>query len=317
MRYIVYGAGAIGGTIGASLFEAGRDVVLIARGEHGRAIAAQGLRFGTPAGGWRTLRVPVVERPARLSIGSGDVVVLSMKSQDTAAALEALSLAAGADVPVVCAQNGVENERIALRHFANVHGMNVRMPGFHLEPGVVQAHNTPFNGICDVGRYPRGSDAVDAAIAADFEAASILSSVFDDIMALKHAKLAINTTNVLEAAIGRSALGSAVAARAREEAFACFAAAGIDASPPPDTRPSLKSAAVAGEELRGHSGFQSLARGARLEADYLNGEIVLLGRLHGVPTPVNAYLQQLALRLLSDHVAPGSMSLADLEPALV
>ena len=46
MRYIIYGAGAIGGTIGAGLFEAGRDVVLIARGDHGRAIKSGGLRFG-------------------------------------------------------------------------------------------------------------------------------------------------------------------------------------------------------------------------------------------------------------------------------
>ena len=54
MRYIIYGAGAIGGTLGACLFEAGREVVLIARGAHGRAIAEKGLRFGSPeaAGGY-------------------------------------------------------------------------------------------------------------------------------------------------------------------------------------------------------------------------------------------------------------------------
>ena len=32
-------------------------------------------------------------------------------------------------------------------------------------------------------------------------------------------------------------------------------------------------------------------RGSPVEVDYLNGEIVLLGRLHGVPTPVNELLQ--------------------------
>jgi 2-dehydropantoate 2-reductase len=60
-----------------------------------------------------------------------------------------------------------------------------------------------------------------------------------------------------------------------------------------------------------------LARGAgRLEADYLNGEIVLLGRLHGVPTPVNAFLQQLARRLVTERVVPGTMPAAELEAAV-
>src|SRR5471030_3110045 len=122
MRYIIYGAGAIGGPIGASLFEGGSDVVLIARGEHARAVAANGLRFGSPARGWRTLRIPIVEHPSDLTIGSGDVVILAMQSQGTASALEALSLVASTDVPIACAQNGVDNERAALRQFANVHG---------------------------------------------------------------------------------------------------------------------------------------------------------------------------------------------------
>jgi len=46
VRYLIYGAGAIGATIGAVLFEAKKDVVFIARGEHGRAIERNGLSFG-------------------------------------------------------------------------------------------------------------------------------------------------------------------------------------------------------------------------------------------------------------------------------
>ena len=48
MRYIVYGAGAVGGVIGARLFQAGHDVVLIARGPHLDAIRERGLTFETP-----------------------------------------------------------------------------------------------------------------------------------------------------------------------------------------------------------------------------------------------------------------------------
>ena len=42
MRLVVYGAGAVGGVVGGRLFQHGHDVVLVARGEHQRAIAARG-----------------------------------------------------------------------------------------------------------------------------------------------------------------------------------------------------------------------------------------------------------------------------------
>ena len=50
MRYIIYGAGAVGGTIGGKLFQSGHDVVLIARGDHLHAIRERGLRLRTPHG---------------------------------------------------------------------------------------------------------------------------------------------------------------------------------------------------------------------------------------------------------------------------
>jgi 2-dehydropantoate 2-reductase len=70
---------------------------------------------------------------------------------------------------------------------------------------------------------------------------------------------------------------------------------------------------VAGERRGGGSTWQSLARGTgETEADYLNGEIVLLGRVHGVPTPVNELLQQLARELATSGAAPGSVDPDDL-----
>jgi 2-dehydropantoate 2-reductase len=314
MRYILYGAGAIGGSIGAALFEAGRDVVLIARGEHYRALGARGLRFGTPGGGWRTLAIPVVDHPRALAFDAADVVVLSMQTQDTAGALEALSLVAPPEITIACAQNGVANERIALRRFANVHGMCVRVPGAYHEPGVVAVHAAPAYGVIDVGRYPFGSDRIDRTIATDLAAAQIQSAVRDDIMAQKYEKLAWNVTNPLEAAIGRGAHDTELSKRARAEALAVFAASGISVS---SERAGVVHAGrppVDGVAYAGNSAFQSLARGAgRLEADYLNGEVVLLGRLSGVLTPVNAFLQRLANRLVRESVAPGSLTLADVE----
>lgn len=315
MRYIIYGAGAIGGTLGACLHEAGREVVLIARGAHGRAIADQGLRFGSPDRGWRTLKIPVVSQPGELAFRADDIVVLSMKGQDTVAALDALAMAAPQTIHIACAQNGVENERAALRRFANVHGMCLRMPGVHLDPGVVKVHQVGNNGICDVGSYPKGATAIDRAIAADLQAAHILSDALEDIMALKYAKLALNVTNALEAAIGPGAPDTSLSKHARQEALDVFAAAGQTVSRQPDPRVTSRVlGSVEGEPHAGHSSYQSLARGnPRLEADYLNGEVVLRGRLLGIPTPANALLQDLAMRLVKSKVPAGSLTIEDVE----
>jgi 2-dehydropantoate 2-reductase len=68
-------------------------------------------------------------------------------------------------------------------------------------------------------------------------------------------------------------------------------------------------APVAGTTYGGGSSWQSLTRGTgSIEADFLNGEIVLLGRELGVPVPVNAALQRLANRAAAGHLPPGSMS---------
>ena len=222
---------------------------------------------------------------------------------------------APADLPIVCAQNGVENERRALRRFSNVYGMCVMMAGVHLEPGVVHVHNTPQSGVCDIGRYPRGNDDLARAIAADFRGSKIHSDASDEIMARKYAKLVSNLTNVLEAATGRASLSSALADRARAEANAVFAAAGIVPKPAIDDRwNKMGFSAVDGVERPGGSTLQSVARGATsLEVNDLNGEIVLLGRSHGVATPANELLQALAIRIVRERIAPASLALADVE----
>jgi 2-dehydropantoate 2-reductase len=153
MRYVIYGAGAIGGGIGGKLKKAGREVVLIARGAHLETLQRDGLTLRTPEGS-STTKVQAVGHPSEIDWRGDEVVVLTMKSQDTQTALEALRDAAG-DVPVVCAQNGVANERMAARMFSRVYGTVVWMPATHLTPGEVIVHSGPKAGLLDTGRYPR------------------------------------------------------------------------------------------------------------------------------------------------------------------
>ena len=146
VRFVVYGAGAIGGVLGARLAQHGHDVVLIARGPHHEAIKADGLRVQDPDGE-STFRLDVVDHPTRLTMREDDKVLLTVKSQHTAGAIEALRPVAPPATPIVCLQNGVENERLALRLFPNVYGVAVMCPTSHLEPGVVLAHSSPLTGI--------------------------------------------------------------------------------------------------------------------------------------------------------------------------
>ena len=127
-RYVIYGAGAIGGVIGGCLAAAGHPVALIARGAHLEAIVDRGLEVRLPDGVTHRIDVPRHRRPGPARPHDDDVVVLAMKTQHTAAALETLAATAPPGMAVVCAQNGVDNERQALRRFAAVYGMCVMLP---------------------------------------------------------------------------------------------------------------------------------------------------------------------------------------------
>ena len=107
--------------------------------------------------------------------------------------------AAPASTPVVCLQNGIENERIALRLFANVYGAVVMSPTAHLEPGIVQAYGTQGTGVIDLGRYPSGLDALSEEIANALGASDFSSMARPDIMRFKYAKLLSNLANAVDA----------------------------------------------------------------------------------------------------------------------
>lgn len=344
-RFVVVGAGAVGGAVGARLAMTGSDVLLVARGEHGRAIAADGLRLDSPTGSER-LRIPVVEALRPGMLGDDDVVLLATKSQDTRTALEQVVVAGGPDVPVVCMQNGIANERAALRRFSTVYGMVVVVPGTHLEPGVVVLSADDPCGTLHLGRYPDGggagggagggdttgsdrsdgdrsdgaTDQLAGTIAAALRTAGFWSEVLDDVMAWKRAKLLMNLANALQALCGLEADTADLASAAREEARACFAAAGLAVTEAATFRQRAQPLGPAPANAAGRQGgssWQSLARGlGSIETDYLNGEIVLLGRLHGVATPVNEVLQRVAGEQARAGSPPGSVPPAVLRAAL-
>ncbi len=310
MDFVVIGAGAIGGVVGGRLQQSGHAVSFVARGDHLRALQRSGLRLELPDA-TSTLDVEAVARVEELSWDAPRAVLLSVKSQDTEGLLDDLVRVASPDTPVFCLQNGVENERRVLRRFAGTYGVCVMCPATHLRPGVVQAHSAPIAGLFDLGRFPGGADETAALVAGALGDSGFESLVFGDIMRWKYAKLLSNLTNAVEALCGPAARGSDLAKAARQEGRDVLAGSGVayvdDAEYRERRGDKISIAPTASGPWSGGSSWQSATRGAgSIEADYLNGEIVLLARLGGVPAPVNAFLQQGAGSLVRDGAAAGT-----------
>lgn len=310
MRFVVHGVGAVGGVIAASLMQAGREVIGIARGDRLAALRERGLTLRTQAGA-ETFALPMVASPSDIDWRPDDAVILVMKGQHTEAALQDLRAAGVTDQPVFCAQNGVENERRALRLFPNVHGITVMLPAEYVALDEAVAFGAPRCGVFDIGRYPRGSDAADQALAAALSAGSILGCVCDDVMAQKHGKLILNLGNIVEAALGRDIDAADIAGALRDEGRAVLRAAGVpfvEVGAEDPRRVHMTLGDVEGAARLGGSSTQSLMRGAgSIETDFLNGEIALIARLNGLAAPLNAAAAGLAAELARAGARPGAL----------
>jgi 2-dehydropantoate 2-reductase len=319
VRVIILGAGGIGGVIGGRLHQHGHDVVLIARGSHLDVLRTVGLRLEDPDN-TVTLEVPVVGSPSDIAFRSDDVVIIATKTQDAAGALADLHAAAPQEITVACATNGVETERLALRLFPNVLGVNVMMPTAFLEPGVVQVISAPIGGSLDVGRYPHGDSAAAGELAAMVASSQFLSVARSEVMRAKYRKLILNTGNAVEAACGRSSSAAKeLIVRAAGEAEEVFAAAGIDVATEAEEaaqRDSMRYRPVNGKHRGGGSTWQSLVTGRSIETDYLNGEVVLVARSCGTTAPVNEALQRAMHELVRSGGQPGSVDAATLVSSL-
>ena len=344
MRYVIIGAGAIGGVLAARLAQHSpqHPPVVVARGDHGAAIARSGIRLRTFDADVR-VRVETASGPDALRLRTDDVLVITTKTQDVQAALEQWVDApvydaggagvgtAGELLPVLTATNGVASERIALRYFARVFGVVVWLPAVRLDPGEVILRIGPASGEFIIGRFPPvgESDPLSAAdvellatLETDWTGATFMIHVVDDVMRWKYAKLLSNLGNSIQALVGPVDDTRELAERVRAEAVEIYAAAGIASASEDEERASrgdhFRIHEVLGQPASmGGSTWQSLARGTgSVESDYLNGEIAAMARGLGREAPLNATLQRLAREAAKSGAGAGSMALAELERKL-
>ena len=138
-----------------------------------------------------------------------------------------------------------------------------------------------------------------------------------DIMRWKYTKLLMNLGNAVDAACIPGDDANELVRMARAEGGATLDAVGIAYASREEDRERrgtrLTVRPIAGADRGGGSTWQSLTRGTgAVEVDYLNGEIVWLGRCQGRDTPVNAALCELAHRMAREHAEPRTADAAEL-----
>lgn len=317
-RFVVIGAGAVGVTLAAELSAAGIQHVLVGRGASARALAADGISY---VRGTERLRpsLVVASSPEEVALDEDDVLVLATKTQDADRALAEWSTRpvgdrTAATLPIVTLQNGLDAERSALRRFDRVYGASILTPARFTQPGEVVLGSVPVVGVVTLGRADGGpADDTAEAIAVSLRRASYVVQLTDNVLAWKAAKLLWSVRNGLEVLTGTD---EELLGRLVDETQAVLAAAGIALADPVADRTEDVSGfgVVEGAEIAPgqQSTWQSFARHAGTsEVDFLNGEVVLLGRLHGVPTPANAAVQQVLARLLGEGTGPGTRSVSE------
>ncbi|MCC7352361.1 MAG: 2-dehydropantoate 2-reductase [Anaerolineae bacterium] len=309
MRFVVFGAGAIGSAVGGHLARAGEDVLLVTRPTHAAAISARGLRLITSAG-TLTVRIAAVSSDDEIQPQSDDVILLAVKSQDTEAAVGDLARVFPLETPIFCAQNGVGNEEVVARAFRRVYGMMVFVPAIYDTPGIVTTAPSRRAGVIEVGLYPEGSEDLAGAMAAALQRAGYASRVHPAIMQAKWAKLIGNLGNAVGAITDGKGDTEALTKAVRAEAEEILRRAGISYEPPEKFRgrvsPLMAGAELpAGTRYLGSTWLSLARRTGSVETDWLNGEIVRLARARGLAAPLNEGLCRVANEMARQRELPG------------
>lgn len=306
MKICIYGAGAIGGYLGAQLAATDAEVSLVARGPHFAAMRERGLTLLTGDDS-RTVRLPCTDDPRTLGIQ--DYVILTLKAHSTPAVLDHLQPLLGPDTAVVTAQNGILwwyfhafPGPLQDRHLeaADPEGRIWRALGPEraigcvvypsceiIEPGVVRhLDGTRFMvGEPDGTRSARVTALSEVLTAAGLKA-PVRRKIRDDIWLKLLGNATFNPVSVLTRAtleqMGRDLGTREVIRRMMVEAVGVASALGVSFAM--DIEKRIDAAVDVGAHRT--SMLQDFEQGRPLELDALVATVTEMGRLVAVPTPV-------------------------------
>ena len=336
-KVVVFGAGAVGGTIAAYLAKAGHDVTVMDPWyAHILNIEQRGLRVAEPSREFtvkvRALQVDQVDRLP----GPVDILFISVKSYDTRWVIRYMAPHLSPDGFVVSAQNSLNEEIIAEELGADrTMGLVVITSAGVFEPGKLIRYTTPGDRLeFEVGELD-GGDTPRLA-----EVAGLLADVGNtvttgNIWGLLWSKLVHNCmANAISGLTGMSsnamytdAIVQRLLPRIGREGVLVAEAYGMKLDPvygagPEDyknlesggeevlRRGFLKEAALrSGAKDNPPSLLQDVMKGRRSEVDYLNGLLVRKGAAKGIPTPVNRAVTEAMQRLDGGLLKPGPANL--------
>jgi 2-dehydropantoate 2-reductase len=295
MRIAVFGAGGIGGYLGARLAQAGDEVALIARGPHLAAIQAHGLFVESPTGDFHMTPSIATDRPE--DVGAVDAVLLGVKAWDVRAAAEAIRPMVDATTGVLTLQNGVE----APIEVAEVLGAEHVMVGVATIRSLIAGPGRlrHLGGVAPnltMGEIDNRPSARVESLRAAWEQVQVTVEVSENIQASLWGKF-----------VGVAALGGVGAVvhvpigvwrqipevrdmieRVVQEGIAVALARGVQT--PEGIVDLVKGAIDAMPPAYMASMHQEIVGGRPSELEYWNGAVVRLGREAGVATPLNAFI---------------------------
>lgn len=307
MRFVVVGAGAIGGYLGARLALAGEAVTFVARGNNLAAIKTQGMKLISEDGSEQIARdVRVFEKPA--DAGVHDVVLLTLKAHQVAAIAPELHHLCGASTTIVTMQNGIpwwyfykhggdydgktvraaDPDGTVARHIdpATVIGSVVYPAANLMSPGVVQViEGNRFSlGEPDGTTTPR-IQALSASLTKAGFKAPITDDIRGEIWLKLWGNLSFNPISALTHAtledICRFPATRELATQMMREAEAIAKKLGVT------FRVSIERRIAGAEKVGAHktSMLQDIEQGRAIELEALVGSVVELGTLTQTPTP--------------------------------
>jgi len=288
----IVGAGAVGSYFGGMLARAGHPVTLIGRASHVDAIERGGLRLQSVS--WDET-IPVRATVDLAAVREASVVLVCVKTVDTARVARAIAPHLAAGTLVVSLQNGVENAAV----MRQAGGFEAVPAVVYVAVEVVAPGHVRHTGRGDLllGAAPSAAARPAAeAFAATCTAAGVPCRVVDDLAPDLWIKLVMNCAFNAISALGDVQYGAIAGddaaretvTRAVEEAQAVARALGVRL-PEADLVPAAWKLAAAMPQATS-STAQDLARGRPTEIDALNGYVARRGRELGVPTPVNQAL---------------------------
>lgn len=313
----ILGAGAIGMLVGACLAQNGVSVSLLTRQKNAEAIRGNGVSIEEDDGTvWNAPVVCATDDISEVARRHHDAVLFAAKSYDTEDLARAWVAAGGQAHRAVSVQNTVGNEAVLSRYFEEVIGASVMLGGELVAPGYVR--NIGPTRLLEFAPYgpvfPEwGVELVDA-----LRRSGVDATVSADLQSLKFQKLVRNCDGALCAVTGigvnhmtNSELGLSLRQRIRAEALAVADTSGLNVDPAVLT--PLALTANSDEPIYCSMWVDVQRKRGKSEVPGINGQVQLLGRRFGVPTPVNAVLTRLIADMVEQGEQPGCYSLEEVE----